>query len=372
MNGVKKKLGFGFMRLPIKNGEIDIEETNKMVDAFLANGFNYFDTAHGYLEERSENAIRTCLTERYDRDQYILTDKLTICYFKKEEDIRPFIEKQLKNCGVEYFDYYLMHAQSAILFEYFKKCNAYETAFALKEEGKVKHVGISFHDKPEVLEQILTEYPEIEVVQIQFNYLDYDDPAVEGKTCYEICKKHRKPVIVMEPVRGGNLAKLPLAAKTILEELRGGSAASYAIRFAASFEGIEMVLSGMSDYEQMADNISYMTDPVPLNDKEWEALEKVKKILRNKNLISCTGCRYCVAGCPKNIAIPDVFAAMNAKQIYQDWNADYYYNDVYTKPGKKASDCIKCGKCEKTCPQHLEIRTLLENVAKEFEKSVSP
>ncbi len=368
MNGVKKKLGFGFMRLPMKNGEINIEETNKMVDAFLANGFNYFDTAHGYLEEKSENAIRTCLTDRYDRDQYILTDKLTNSYFKKEEDIRPFVEKQLKNCGVEYFDYYLMHAQSATLFEYFKKCNAYETAFALKEEGKVKHVGISFHDKPEVLEQILTEYPQIEVVQIQFNYLDYDDPAVEGKKCYEICKKHGKPVIVMEPVRGGNLAKLPLAAKNILDELQGGSAASYAIRFAAGFEGIEMVLSGMSDCEQMADNISYMTDLVPLDDKEQEALEKVKKILRNKNLVSCTGCRYCVAGCPKKIAIPDVFAAMNAKQIYQDWNADYYYNDVYTEPGRKASDCIKCGKCEEACPQHLEVRKLLEDVAKEFEK----
>lgn len=366
MDGVKKNLGFGFMRLPMKDGNIDIDETNRMVDVFLANGFNYFDTAHGYMEEESEKTIKTCLTERYGRDRYILTSKLTDCYFKKEEDIRPFFEQQLKDCGVEYFDYYLMHAQSAVLFKYFKERNAYETAFALKEEGKIKHVGISFHDRPEVLEQILTEYPQIEVVQIQFNYIDYDDPAVEGRKCYELCKKYGKPVIVMEPVRGGNLVRLPEEAKKILEDLQGGSVASYAIRFAAGFDGIDMVLSGMSDYEQITDNISYMKDFIPLNERELDALEKVKKILCNKNLISCTGCRYCVAGCPKNIAIPDVFAAMNAKKVYNDWNAGYYYNDVYTAPGRRASDCIKCGKCEKACPQHLEIRKLLEAVAKEF------
>ena len=247
MDGVKKNFGFGCMRLPMVNGEVDTEEMNRMVDVFLENVFNYFDTAHGYLDGKSEKALKTCLADRYERSRFILTNKLTNFFFKKEEEIRPFFEQQLKDCGVEYFDYYLMHAQSADNFKFFKSCNAYEIAFALKEEGKVKHVGISFHDKADVLEQILTEYPQIEVVQIQFNYVDYDDPAVESRKCYEVCKKHGKPVIVMEPVKGGNLVNLPQSAKDIFSELGESSPASYAIRFAAGFEGIDMVLSGMSN-----------------------------------------------------------------------------------------------------------------------------
>ena len=199
----------------------------------------------------------------------------------------------------------------------------------------------------------MTEYPQIEVVQIQFNYVDYDDPAVQSRKCYEVCRKYGKPVIVMEPVKGGRLANSP---------------ASYAIRFAAGFEGIDMVLSGMSSYEQMADNISYMKEFQSLNADEMEAVRKVQEIFKGMNLIPCTACRYCEAGCPKNIAIPDLFAVMNTKQIYHDWNADYYYSNVHTVQKGKASDCIKCGKCEKACPQHLEIRRLLEDVAKEFEK----
>ncbi|MBO5033243.1 MAG: aldo/keto reductase [Lachnospiraceae bacterium] len=368
MDGVKKNFGFGCMRLPMVNGEVDIEEMNKMVDAFLENGFNYFDTAHGYLQGKSEKALKTSLADRYERSRFILTNKLTNFFFKKEEEIRPFFEQQLKDCGVEYFDYYLMHAQGADNFRFFKNCKAYETAFALKAEGKIKHVGISFHDKADVLEQILTEYPQIEVVQIQFNYVDYDDPAVESRKCYEICRKYGKPVIVMEPVKGGNLVNLPQSAKDIFNKLGENSPASYAIRFAAGFEGIDMVLSGMSSYEQMADNISYMKEFQPLNDNEMEAVRKVQEIFKSMNLIPCTACRYCEAGCPKKIAIPDLFAVMNTKQIYHDWNADYYYSNVHTSQGRKASDCMKCGKCEKACPQHLEIRRLLEDVAKEFEK----
>ncbi len=288
-------------------------------------------------------------------------------YFKKESDIRPFFEQQLKDCGVEYFDYYLMHAQGAENFKFFKQCNAYETAFALKDEGKIKHVGISFHDRADVLEQILSEYPQIEVVQIQFNYLDYEDPAVESRKCYEVCVKHEKPVIVMEPVKGGSLVNLPEEAKKVLADLNSGSTASYAIHFAASFPGIHMVLSGMSDYGQMVDNLSYMKEFQPLNATELEAVGKVRTIIQGMNLIPCTACRYCVDGCPKKISIPDLFACMNTKQIYHDWNADYYYNVVHTANKGKASDCIKCGKCEKACPQHLKIRKLLEEVATEFE-----
>ena len=205
MEHIKKNFGFGFMRLPMKDGEIDLTETSKMVDAFLDAGFNYFDTAHGYLQGKSETALKACLTSRYPRSSYVLTDKLTANFFKTEADIRPCFADQLNACGVEYFDFYLMHAQGHTNYDHFKACRAYETAFALKAEGKVRHVGISFHDTPEMLERILTEYPQIEVVQIQFNYADYDDPAVQSRACYEVCRKYGKPVIVMEPVKGGNL-----------------------------------------------------------------------------------------------------------------------------------------------------------------------
>ncbi|MEI3262968.1 MAG: aldo/keto reductase [Gemmiger sp.] len=368
MDKVKKNFGFGCMRLPMNGDQVDIAETTRMVDEFLAQGFNYFDTAHGYIGGKSELALKECLTSRYPREAYSLTDKLTDSYFKTEADIRPFFESQLEACGVDYFDFYLMHAQNADNFKKFKACRAYETAFALKAEGRIRHVGLSFHDRAEVLDQILTEYPQIEVVQIQFNYLDYDDIAVQSRKCYEVCRKHGKPVLVMEPVKGGSLVNLPEEAKKVLDDLHGGSPASYAIRFAAGFPGMMMVLSGMSDLEQMKDNLSYMRDFKPLNETELAAVKKVQEIFHKMNMIPCTACRYCVEGCPKQISIPDLFAIMNIKQLHHDWNADYYYEEVHTAPGRRASDCLKCGKCEKICPQHLPIRKLLEEVAKEFDK----
>jgi hypothetical protein len=366
---IKNNFGFGCMRLPMKDGEVNYEEMNKMVDLFLEAGFNYFDTAHGYLGGKSETALKECLTKRYPREQYILTNKLTNFFFKKEEDIRPFFESQLAACGVSYFDFYLMHAQSEDHFAYFKKCRAYETALELKEKGKIKHFGISFHDRADVLEKILKEYPQIEVVQIQFNYVDYEDEAVESRKCYEVCKKYGKPVIVMEPVKGGSLVNLPQEAKDVFDEVGNGlSYASYAIRFAAGFDQNMMVLSGMSNLEQMQDNLSYMKDFKPLSEREKAAVDQVCGIFRNLGAIPCTACRYCTDGCPKHISIPDLFSCMNAKQIFKDWNQDWYYNEVYTKNAGKASDCIKCGKCEKTCPQHLPIRKLLEDVAGVFEQ----
>ena len=368
---INGNFGFGCMRLPMKDGKVDYEEFCRMADAFIGAGFNYFDTAHGYLGGQSETAIRDCVSKRYDRSRFLLTNKLTDPYFKTQEDIRPFFEQQLSWCGVDYFDFYLMHAQDKNNYRKYKRCRAYETAYALKAEGLIRHFGISFHDKAEVLDMILTEHPEVEIVQIQFNYVDYEDASVEARKVYEVCEQHGKPVIVMEPVKGGSLVNLPEAADAILRGLNGGSNASYAIRFAASFPNMAMVLSGMGDMAQMEDNLSAMRDFQPLNGTEMAAVKKVCEIFRSLNLIPCTSCRYCVEEneCPRGIRIPDMFSSLNAHEAFHNWNTGYYYNSVITGGGHgKASDCIRCGKCEKVCPQHLPIRELLKDVAKTFEK----
>lgn len=359
MEYIKKNFGFGFMRLPMIGEDVDIPQTIRMVDTFLENGFNYFDTAHGYINGKSELAIKECLTSRYPRDSYILTNKLSGNYFEKQEDIRPLFQQQLEACGVDYFDFYLMHAQSANRLQHFKQARAYETAMELKEEGKIRHLGISFHDSAKVLDQILTEYPQVEVVQIQFNYVDFEDSKVESRKCYEVCRKHRKPVIVMEPVKGGSLVNLPQTAQKVFDRLEGGSNASYAIRFAAGFEGMMMVLSGMSNMEQMQDNVSFMREFKPLDEAEQEAIKKVCAIFRNQRLISCTGCRYCTELCPQGIAIPDLFANVNALRQEQT---------VGSISGGMPGDCVKCGKCEEICPQNLSIRELLVVAAEELNK----
>ncbi len=362
--------GFGCMRLPMNGEAVDYDEFIRMADAFIAAGFNYFDTAHGYIGGLSETAIRDCVSKRYDRSQFLLTNKLTDPYFQKQEDIRPFFEQQLAWCGVDYFDFYLMHAQDKNNYKKFTRCKAYETAYELKKEGLIRHLGISFHDKADVLDMILTEHPEIEIVQIQFNYVDYEDASVESRKVYEVCEKHEKPVIVMEPVKGGSLVNLPADADRIFRELKGGSNASYAIRFAASFPNMAMVLSGMSNMAQMEDNLSAMKDFRPLDEREMQAVKNVCGIFRSLNLIPCTSCRYCIEEneCPKGIRIPDMFSSMNAHEAFHNWNTNFYYNSVITGGGHgKASECIQCGKCEEVCPQHLPIRELLKDVAKTFE-----
>lgn len=364
-----KNFGFGCMRLPMNGGmeaPVDQEQFNRMTDRFLAQGFTYFDTAHGYLDGKSELAIREGLVRRYPREAYTLTDKLTATFFRREADIRPFFESQLEACGVAYFDYYLLHALTADTYRKFTACRAFEAAQALKAEGKIRHLGISFHDKPALLEQILTEHPEIEVVQIQFNYADYDNPGIESGAVYQVCRKFGRPVIVMEPVKGGGLANLPEAAQAVFNRLHGGSPASYAIRYAASFEGVFMVLSGMSTLEQMEENLSFMEDFHPLSQEEYGAIAQVQEILKHQDTIPCTACRYCVAGCPRHILIPDLFACMNAKSQYRDWNSNFYYG-VNTAGHGKAGDCIGCRQCERACPQHLPVVELLKTVAKTFE-----
>jgi len=367
-----RKLGFGCMRLPLAEAgnfkAVDIAEVERMVDTFLERGFTYFDTAYMYHDFHSECVVREALVERHPRSSFTLATKLPTMFLKAEGDQERIFAEQLSKCGVDYFDYYLLHNLNTANYRTVERFDSFAFAARMKAEGRIRHVGFSFHDSAETLDRILTEYPQLEAVQLQFNYVDYDDPAVQSRRCYEVCRKHGKPVIVMEPVKGGNLADLPEDAAAVLDALHGGTSASYAIRFAAGFQGILMVLSGMSDLRQVEDNIAFMRDFKPLDETELAAVKRVQEIFRSKSLIPCTACHYCTAGCPQHISIPDLFAVMNAKQIHRDWNADYYYDETYTKSGGRASDCIRCGKCEKVCPQHLHIRDLLADVAAEFEK----
>lgn len=362
-----KKLGFGLMRLPMKDNVVDLVEVNKMVDLFFKEGFTYFDTAHGYLSGQSEIAFREAVSKRYPRDSYTITNKLSETFFNSKEEIYTIFEEQLKCCGVEYFDYYFMHAQSSRNYEKYQKCNAYEVALELKEKGLIKHIGISFHDSAEFLDKILCDHPEIEVVQIQLNYFDYNDEGVQSKLCLDVCNKHKKMIAIMEPVKGGNLARLSPKASKVLDDLNNGSNASFAIRFACEQEGVFIVLSGMSNFEQMVDNLKTAKDLKPLSKEEHESINKVVEIIKTEDLISCTNCRYCVDGCPKKILIPDIFSDLNLWKNSLNWRGKYLYKEVHTKESGKASECIKCGKCEAVCPQHLEIRKLLEKAVSEFE-----
>ena len=363
---INGKFGFGCMRFPTVGDDIDIPKVKEMFDAFLDAGFNYFDTAHGYHNGKSETTVRECLATRYPRDRYILTNKLSPNHFNCQEDIRPLFESQLEACGVEYFDFYLMHAQDQNNFKHYKACRAYETAIELKKEGKIRHLGLSFHDRAYVLDNILTEYPEIEVAQIQFNYLDFEDASVESRKCYEVCQKHGIPAMVMEPVKGGSLVNLPKEADDVLRGLGDGSNASYAIRFAASFDDVCMVLSGMGSMKMVEDNVNYMKDFKPLSDTEMAGVKQVAEIFRAQNLIQCTACGYCTERCPKNIPIPGYFACYNVAKQLNTWS--YYHKLRDDNVQGKIDDCIDCGACERACPQHLKIRKLLKEVKDNFEK----
>ena len=348
---------------------IDIQQMKQMVDEFLDAGFNYFDTAHPYHNKKSEPALREALTSRYPRGRYLLADKMSSSFFDSEESVRTQFMKQLGICGVDYFDFFLMHALSAGNYEKYKRCNVYEVLKQLRDEGKIRHLGFSFHDKPEMLEMILSECPEVEFVQLQFNYIDIDDPVVQSKACYDVCERHGKPVVVMEPVKGGTLVNLPPAAAAAFDELSPSrSRASYALRFVGGFPNIAMILSGMSNSDQMRDNISAMKDFEPLSPEEAAAVEKSRRAIRSLGTIACTGCRYCTEVCPQDIIIPDIMAILNMKKMYAGGGNSWQYWSLIKGHGK-ASDCLECGACEAQCPQHLPIRSLLKEAVEKVEKS---
>ena len=361
-----KKLGFGAMRLPLidpqDKSSIDIEELKRMIDTYMAAGFTYFDTAFPYHEQLSENALKEALVDRYDRDSYVLADKMPTVLIKSGDEYPVYFNKQLEKTGVGYFDYYLMHNMGRDRYFNTDKWGGFEFAKRMKEEGKIKNFGFSFHDDAAMLDQILTEHPEVDFVQLQINYLDWENKIIQSRACYEVAGKHNKPIAVMEPVKGGTLADLPDEALSILKEYNeDASTASYALRFAAQLPGVFMVLSGMSNLSQVQDNIRIMDNPQPLNDKEKELLGRVVVIINNRISIQCTSCGYCMEVCPKNINIPGLFALYNNYCINN--NFSNMYHGRLTMGRGKASDCVKCHRCEKNCPQHISIPDKLSLIA---------
>ena len=367
-----KKLGFGTMRLPVLNQEdpasVDLEQVCKMVDTFMERGFTYFDTAYMYHKYESERVVKRALTERWPRERYVLADKLPLSHLKEEADMERFFQEQLEKCGVSYFDYYMLHNMSRSYYETAERLGAFAFVRRKKEEGKARRIGFSFHADAELLEEILSKHPELDFVQLQLNYIDWESPNIQSRQCYEVCRRYGKDVIVMEPVKGGTLADVPLEAEKLMEaHAPGMTPASWAVRFAASREGVIMVLSGMSDYSQLLDNTAYMQDFVPLTEEEEGIVARAAEIIQSATAIACTSCQYCVEGCPKQIPIPKYFSLYNQYSLFgEKSNSRGYYQNYGGRYGK-AGDCIGCRRCEAICPQHLPIVQHMKEIAEVFE-----
>ncbi len=347
------QLGFGLMRLPKKDEKIILSETAKMVDMFLERGGTYFDTA--YVYEGSEEIVKKAITERHSRDSYTMASKMASWKVTDTFTAEDMFNEQLRRTGLEYFDYYLIHSLQDGRYEESVEKGCWDYARKMKEEGKIRHLGFSFHGTPKLLERILKEQSDVEFVQLQINYLDWDNPMIESGKTYEIARRHNKDIVIMEPIKGGLLATV---GKGILEE---GTAAPLALRFAATLDGVITVLSGMSTIEQVEDNLNTFTDMEALSDDERKKLQDVVEAIRNENRIECTSCRYCTKDCPKQIDIPDIFGALNDIRAFGDHNRPHFFYNGLVNNGKtnRASECIKCEKCKRVCPQHLDIPTLI-------------
>lgn len=367
------KLGFGLMRLPEKDGQIDIPRVCNMVDIYMENGYNYFDTAYVYHGGKSEYAVKETIVKRYPRESFYLATKLPAWEIKKKEDCDRIFNEQLERAGVDYFDFYLLHSvEEGNNYDIYVKFNCFEWAMEKKKKGQIKHFGFSFHGSPALLEKILLEHPEVEFVQIQLNYADWNNPIVHSGKLYEILKEKNIPIIVMEPVKGGTLASTTPEIEAMMKKQQPNkSIASWAFRFVGSLDGITTVLSGMSNEEQLNDNIDTFMNFEPLSDKERDILNEVTKAMEKLPIIQCTSCKYCCDGCPPKISIPDVISALNTLRMYgEDSRPRFFYDNLVERSGK-ASECIACGQCEKVCPQHLSIIDIMKEASENFEKKNS-
>ena len=363
-----KKLGFGMMRLPTTNPQdhsaVDFEKVKELVDAYMERGFHYFDTAFKYCGGSSETAVRKAVVERYPRESYILTTKLSNEFMHSKEEQEQTFAQQLDKLGVDYVDYYLLHNQGAVNYKVSQELDSFSFLQKLKKQGLAKHIGMSYHDNAELLDQILTAHPELDVVQLQINYLDWDNESIQSRKCYEVCRRHNKPVLVMEPIKGGTLAKVPAEAERLMGALHPDwTPAAWALRFAASHPGVMAVLSGMNEMSQLLDNMEALDDPAPLTEEELQVMQRCAAIIQASAMIPCTGCRYCTVTCPKNIPIPDYLSLL--QEGHSTTQVVYYFN--LAQSHGRAGDCIQCGLCESHCPQHIQIRTHLKTVSQKFD-----